>query len=401
MHRPCTSTSSLPLARGMAAASGPRSSKERQPVPAQPHGERQRVPGGGEIVPQHTVQSGQQRLASAGASRARQTSARAARGGASRPWPGGQDGRTRRPGACARRRCAAAAARLHHLAMLSCIVKKKRSKKVKMKKEKVPAEEATTKKKGGDKKSAADTGKKAAVLYPASHVCDPARCFKCATPPRRACPAHSRRALGVPAIHAGRARPRQSRVAKLRREGGRLSIEKNAKGGQFGVCTFPDNLQCEEWAMLRGQCRTGGIKITGYATPAARYCAITGGTYAVTAASNTAVERGTCTFATAKSAPPRVLPRTCPRQMATATSRSRRASPARTASRSMRRSSTAFEQRRLVLSDGRNLTLPQTMSGSGARYADKDGASCSGTRATRLPRRERQDDLSKVVPTRG
>jgi len=48
--------------------------------------------------------------------------------------------------------------------------------------------------------------------------------------------------------------------------------------------------------MLRGDCRTGGIKVTGFVTPAARYCAITGGAYAVVSGSNTANEQGTCTF---------------------------------------------------------------------------------------------------------
>src|SRR3954463_16823439 len=73
-------------------------------------------------------------------------------------------------------------------------------------------------------------------------------------------------------------------------KGGQLTIEKNGAGGQFGVCTFADNLQCEEWAMLRGECRTGGIKVTGYVTPAARYCAITGGAYSVATAGNTPAE---------------------------------------------------------------------------------------------------------------
>jgi putative hemolysin len=36
--------------------------------------------------------------------------------------------------------------------------------------------------------------------------------------------------------------------------------------------------------------------VTGYITPAARYCAITGGRYSVTAASGTADEKGTCTL---------------------------------------------------------------------------------------------------------
>src|ERR1043165_571784 len=80
-------------------------------------------------------------------------------------------------------------------------------------------------------------------------------------------------------------------------KGGELKLESNGSGGGFGVCVFADNRQCEEWAMLRGQCRNGGIKVTGYATPAARYCAITGGTYKVTAASNTPQERGRCAFA--------------------------------------------------------------------------------------------------------
>ena len=89
------------------------------------------------------------------------------------------------------------------------------------------------------------------------------------------------------------ANPASQNCAK---KGGRLTIEKNPKGGEYGVCVFADKLQCEEWAMLRGQCRTGGIKVTGYATPAARYCTITGGTYRVVGASNTPEERGTCTF---------------------------------------------------------------------------------------------------------
>ena len=81
-------------------------------------------------------------------------------------------------------------------------------------------------------------------------------------------------------------------------QGGTLTIKARGDGGQFGVCTFEDNLQCEEWAMLRGDCPVGGIKVTGYATEAARYCAITGGEYqvdeAATAGADT--EQGTCTL---------------------------------------------------------------------------------------------------------
>lgn len=79
-------------------------------------------------------------------------------------------------------------------------------------------------------------------------------------------------------------------------KGGTVTLEKNAKGDQFGVCLFPDNLQCEEWAMLRGDCGAGGIKVTGFATPAGRYCVITGGVYAVMSDSNTPNEQGSCAF---------------------------------------------------------------------------------------------------------
>ncbi|MDD5289821.1 MAG: DUF333 domain-containing protein [Patescibacteria group bacterium] len=61
-------------------------------------------------------------------------------------------------------------------------------------------------------------------------------------------------------------------------KGGTLKIQKNSKGGEYGVCFFEDNRQCEEWALLRGQCPVGGLKVTGYQTDAQIYCAITGGT---------------------------------------------------------------------------------------------------------------------------
>jgi len=62
---------------------------------------------------------------------------------------------------------------------------------------------------------------------------------------------------------------------------GILSIAKNPNG-EYGVCIFEDNHQCEEWALFRGECPEGGVKITGYITDQARYCAITGGDYTET-----------------------------------------------------------------------------------------------------------------------
>ena len=72
------------------------------------------------------------------------------------------------------------------------------------------------------------------------------------------------------------ANPASQRCAQ---EGGTLQIEQRPDGGQYGVCVFTDNRQCEEWALFRVECPAGGLRVTGYLTPAARYCAITGGTY--------------------------------------------------------------------------------------------------------------------------
>lgn len=59
-------------------------------------------------------------------------------------------------------------------------------------------------------------------------------------------------------------------------KGGNLETRKN-KIGEYGVCLFEDNRQCEEWALLRGQCPVGGVKVTGYDNEAEIYCAIAGG----------------------------------------------------------------------------------------------------------------------------
>jgi len=189
-------------------------------------------------------------------------------------------------------------------------------------------------------------------------------------------------ALAVPAATAQTpaAQPKLANPASQNciDKGGKLTIEKNGKAGQFGVCTFPDNLQCEEWAMMRGDCKTGGIKVTGYVTPAARYCAITGGTYAVTAASNTAVERGTCTFANGKECTAAAyFNAACSRQKVAATKSPANTIRARFACKDGKSIDATFvnvppASVKLALSDGRTMTLPQAMSGSGARYANPD-----------------------------
>lgn len=80
-------------------------------------------------------------------------------------------------------------------------------------------------------------------------------------------------------------------------QGGMSTIETRGDGGQYGVCVFEDNLQCEEFAMMNGECPVGGIRVTGYVTDASRYCAISGGTYTTTGSTNSeGQEDGTCAF---------------------------------------------------------------------------------------------------------
>jgi putative hemolysin/membrane-bound inhibitor of C-type lysozyme len=159
-------------------------------------------------------------------------------------------------------------------------------------------------------------------------------------------------------------------------KGGKSTIEKNGKGDQFGVCTFADNRQCEEWALMRGECRAGGIRVTGYVTSAARYCPITGGTYKVKSASNTPNEQGSCRFKGGRSCDAwAYFNGSCTRVAAT---------PVLAAAASIKATFRCADGKsinadfingpassvKLALSDGRTLDLPQARSGSGARYAN-------------------------------
>lgn len=69
---------------------------------------------------------------------------------------------------------------------------------------------------------------------------------------------------------------------------GNLKTITRKDGNQYNICYFMDNRQCEEWALLRGDCPNSGRKITGYDTEAQRYCAITGG--------EVNMNKNTCTF---------------------------------------------------------------------------------------------------------
>jgi putative hemolysin len=104
-----------------------------------------------------------------------------------------------------------------------------------------------------------------------------------------ACSRESPSPSGAPAS-TQRANPATENCIAL---GGRHTVEHRPDGGEFDVCLFEDNLQCEEWALLRGLCPAGGRRVTGYATEAARFCAISGGRYVVTSAPQ-AAEAGDC-----------------------------------------------------------------------------------------------------------
>lgn len=155
-------------------------------------------------------------------------------------------------------------------------------------------------------------------------------------------------------------------------QGGQLAFEKDGSGGRFGICRFADNRQCEEWALLRGECPAGGIRATGYATPAARYCALRGGRYQVLSEGAGAVEQGSCGFANGKScAAPAFFDGLCTPASAGETLRVPfRCDGGRTLDALFSNGSRSSVS--LWLSDGRVLSLPQALSGSGARYANAD-----------------------------
>lgn len=71
--------------------------------------------------------------------------------------------------------------------------------------------------------------------------------------------------------------------------GGTLNIQTRGDGAEFGVCNFADGYSCEEWALLRGDCKKPGVRITGYDNLQQIYCAIQGG-------KTLAIPNARCTF---------------------------------------------------------------------------------------------------------
>jgi len=68
----------------------------------------------------------------------------------------------------------------------------------------------------------------------------------------------------------------QSAAQNCESLGGTRRMERGPDG-EIAVCVFPNNRQCEEWALLLGDCPRGGIEVKGYATTSERHCAIRGG----------------------------------------------------------------------------------------------------------------------------
>jgi len=131
------------------------------------------------------------------------------------------------------------------------------------------------------------SGTTASVLTLLVGVCLAVGCGREAAPPQPTPPS----VATAPPQVAQRANPASTHCVEA---GGRLVIEKSPAGGEFGVCYLQDNHQCEEWALLRGECPVGGRRITGYATQAGRYCVITGGQYTDVTGNDASDERGNC-----------------------------------------------------------------------------------------------------------
>ena len=77
------------------------------------------------------------------------------------------------------------------------------------------------------------------------------------------------------------------------RVGGIVTMNTRGDGRAYGMCRFTDNRACEEWALFRGHCPLGGVRVTGFDTIAQEYCAWLGG-------ETLAVPHATCTLPSGK-----------------------------------------------------------------------------------------------------
>lgn len=72
-------------------------------------------------------------------------------------------------------------------------------------------------------------------------------------------------------------------------KGGTVEIQTRGDGGQYGLCDFGSGMECEEWALYRGECPVGGVRTTGFDNIQQKYCAWSGG-------QTLAVPNAICTF---------------------------------------------------------------------------------------------------------
>ena len=86
-------------------------------------------------------------------------------------------------------------------------------------------------------------------------------------------------------------------------QGFKLETRTAEDGSQYGVCTFKDDTECEEWAYYRDECKPGDMDVApaptaapaGIANPASTYCVEQGGTLHIRTADDGS-QSGVCTF---------------------------------------------------------------------------------------------------------
>jgi putative hemolysin len=64
---------------------------------------------------------------------------------------------------------------------------------------------------------------------------------------------------------------------KCNEQGGNIIKKKRGDGADYEVCIFEDDRQCEIYALIAGDCKKGGVPITGFSKQEQIYCAILGG----------------------------------------------------------------------------------------------------------------------------
>jgi putative hemolysin len=90
-------------------------------------------------------------------------------------------------------------------------------------------------------------------------------------------------------------------TANCELKGFRSQIRTTVDGSQYGVCSFPDGSECEEWAFYRGECApapektTSGFDNSQIANPASAYCQEKGGKMEIRTAEDGS-QNGICVF---------------------------------------------------------------------------------------------------------